>query len=70
MARSTYIYLLYQRIDARLIVIGAFTVKREMNDWIKTHIGPVYMYKRMKDGDPSYKSEFMKPEVYEECLKG
>jgi len=70
MARSTYIYLLYQRMDACLIVIGAFTVKYEMNDWIKTHIGPGYMYKRMKDGDPSYKSEFMIPEVYDECLKG
>ena len=57
-------------MDARLIVIGAFTVKREMNDWIKIHIGPEYMYKRMKDGDPSYKSEFMIPEVYDECLKG
>ena len=57
-------------MDARLIVIGAFTVKREMNDWIKTHIGPEYMYKRMRDGDPSYKSEFMIPEVYDECLKG
>ena len=66
MARSTYIYLLYQRIDAHLIAIGAFTVKREMNDWIKTHIGPEYMYKRMKDGDPSYKSEFMNLEVYGE----
>ena len=28
------------------------------------------MYKRMRDGDPSYKSEFMIPEVYDECLKG
>lgn len=66
MTRSTYIYLLYQRMDTRLIVIGAFTVKREMDNWIKTHIGPEYMYKRMKDGDPSYKSEFMIPEVYGE----
>ena len=70
MARSTYIYLLYQQIDARLKVIGAFTVKREMNDWVRKHIGPGYMYKRMRDGDPSYKSEFMIPEVYDECLKG
>lgn len=53
-------------MDTRLIVIGAFTVKREMDNWIKTHIGPEYMYKRMKDGDPSYKSEFMNPEVYGE----
>ena len=51
-------------------MIGAFTVKREMNDWVRKHIGPGYMYKRMRDGDPSYKSEFMIPEVYDECLKG
>lgn len=66
MARSTYIYLLYQRIGTRLIVIGAFTVKYEMIDWVRKHIGPGYMYKRMRDGEPDYKSELMIPEVYDE----
>ena len=66
MARSTYIYLLYQRMDTRLKVIGAFTVKYEMNDWVRKHIGPRYLYKRMRDGEPDYKSEWMIPEVYDE----
>ena len=66
MARSTYIYLLYQRMDTHLKVIGAFTVKYEMNNWIRKHIGPGYLYKRMRDGEPDYKSEWMIPEVYDE----
>ena len=53
-------------MDTHLKVIGAFTVKYEMNDWVRKHIGPRYLYKRMRDGEPDYKSEWMIPEVYDE----
>lgn len=66
MARSTYIYLLYQKVDTRLKVIGAFTVKHEMNDWVKSHIGPGYLYRRLYDGAPGYESKLLIPEVYDE----
>lgn len=52
MARSTYIYLLYDERTKQLI--GAFTVKHEMETARTTYAHPTW-YKRMYDGiiDPS-----------------
>jgi hypothetical protein len=60
MARSTYIYLLYRlypNTDPKLI--GAFTVKYEMANYVEDHpeLEDKYECKRLKDGDPTYEPE-------------
>jgi hypothetical protein len=59
MARSSTIYLVMQHG----IPIAAFTVKWEMNAWIKRNPGCCYRRFRMKDGDYGYSLEDKSPVV-------
>jgi len=64
MARSTYIYLLYKRLFAKgtniqcTVLVGGFTVKYEMENYVKKNPGFTYLYRRLKDGDPGYFNGF------------
>ena len=54
MARSSYIYTLFEWSGVSWELKGAFTVKYEMENFVKEHKDDRYIFIRLKDGDPSY----------------
>lgn len=51
MARSTYIYALFSARNQQFL--GAFTVKREMLDYVKRNSGYHFNALRYRDGNPA-----------------
>ena len=50
MARSSYVYALFHSHNHQ--IVGAFTVKREMLDYIKRNSGYHFYALRFRDGNP------------------
>lgn len=53
MARSTYIYLILDGLRNDRVV-GAFTVKHEMEAYMKRYKEAGFYAVRFRDGDPAY----------------
>lgn len=53
MARSTYIYVVY----INLVLTSAFTVKREMLNWLPSEKPLLLQIYRLKDGKPGLITE-------------